>query len=49
MDIKSSIRMLYITFTLVGWIDVFSKDDYRKTIIDSLIYCQKEKGLVLND
>jgi len=26
----------------------FSKDDYRKIIIDSLIYCQKEKGLVLN-
>jgi len=33
----------YITFTVVGWIDVFSKDDYRKIIIDSLIYCQKEK------
>lgn len=28
----------YITFTVVGWIDVFSKDDYRKIIIDSLIY-----------
>lgn len=38
----------YITFTVVGWVDVFSKDDNRKIIIDSLIYCQKEKGLVLN-
>ena len=28
--------------------DVFSKDEYRKILIDSLIYCQKEKGLVLN-
>ena len=38
----------YITFTVVGWIDVFSKDEYRKIIIDSLIYCQNERGLVLN-
>ena len=47
-DIKLSIRMFCITFTVVGWVDVFSKDEYRKIIIDSLIYCQKEKGLVLN-
>ncbi len=38
----------YITFTVVGWMDVFSKEEYRKIIIDSLIYCQKEKGLVIN-
>ena len=38
----------YITFSVVGWVDVFSKDEYRKILIDSLIYCQKEKGLVLN-
>ncbi len=38
----------YITFTVVGWVDVFSKDEYRKIIIESLRYCQKEKGLVLN-
>ncbi len=40
--------MHYITFTVVGWIDVFIKDEYRKIIIDSFIYCQKHKGLVLN-
>jgi putative transposase len=38
----------YITFTVVGWMDVFSKEEYRKIIIDSLIYCQKEKGLIIN-
>jgi REP element-mobilizing transposase RayT len=38
----------YLTFTVVGWIDVFSNDIYRKIIIDSLIYCQKEKGLKIN-
>ena len=38
----------YLTFTVVGWIDVFTRDDYRKIIIDSLIFCQKEKGLCIN-
>jgi REP element-mobilizing transposase RayT len=38
----------YLTFTVVGWVDVFSRDEYRKIIIDSLIYCQKEKGLMIN-
>lgn len=38
----------FITFTVVGWVDVFTRDSYRKIIIDSLEYCIKEKGLVLN-
>ena len=35
----------YCTLTLVGWIDLFSRESYRKIIIDSLAYCQKNKGL----
>ncbi len=38
----------FVTMTVVGWIDVFTRDAYRKIIIDSLIYCQNEKGLVIN-
>jgi len=38
----------FITLTVVGWVDVFTRDEYRKIIIDSLIFCQKEKGLILN-
>lgn len=38
----------FLTFTVVGWVDVFSRDKYREIIIDSLIYCQKEKGLIIN-
>jgi putative transposase len=38
----------YITMTIVGWIDVFTRDDYRKIVIESLAFCQKEKGLVIN-
>ena len=38
----------FLTFTVVAWIDVFTRDDYRKIVIDSLIFCQKEKGLCIN-
>ncbi len=34
----------YITFSVVGWVDVFSKDEYRKILIDSLILLSKRKG-----
>ena len=35
----------YLTLTVVDWIDVFTRPIYRHIIIDSLQYCQKEKGL----
>ena len=38
----------FVTMTVVGWIDVFTREEYRKVILDSLAYCQKEKGLVVN-
>lgn len=38
----------FITLTVVGWVDVFSRSIYRDLIIESLIYCQKEKGLIIN-
>jgi len=38
----------FLTMTVVGWIDVFSRDEYRQIIIDSLRHCQQEKGLVIS-
>ena len=38
----------FVTFTVVGWIDVFSRQRYRDIVIESLRYCQKEKGLTLH-
>ena len=35
----------YVTLTVVGWIDIFSRQRYRDIVIESLRYCQKEKGL----
>lgn len=35
----------FLTMTLVGWIDLFTRDRYRKIIIQNLDYCQRKKGL----
>jgi putative transposase len=37
----------FITFTVVDWVDVFSRKLYADIFIDSVKYCQKEKGLRL--
>jgi putative transposase len=37
----------YLTLTIVGWIDVFSRPAYRHIIIDSLNYCIANKGLTV--
>ena len=35
----------FVTFTIVDWVDVFTIPCYKKLIIDSLTYCQQQKGL----
>lgn len=35
----------YLTLTIVGWIDIFSRQRYRDIVVDSLLFCQKHKGL----
>ena len=35
----------FVTFAIVEWIDVFTRKQYADIVIDSLKYCQKEKGL----
>ena len=40
-------KAYFLTLTVVNWIDVFTRKNHRDAVIDSLKYCQKEKGLVL--
>ena len=35
----------YLTLTIVGWVDIFSRQRYRDIIIESLKYCRENKGL----
>jgi REP element-mobilizing transposase RayT len=37
----------FLTLTIVGWVDVFTRKNHRDAIIESLKYCQKEKGLLI--
>lgn len=36
-----------LTFTIVGWIDIFTRQCYRDLIINSLNFCREKKGLQL--
>ena len=38
----------FVTCTIVGWIDVFSREVYKDIVMKSIAYCQKEKGLQLH-
>jgi REP element-mobilizing transposase RayT len=40
-------KAYFLTLTVVGWIDVFTRKNHKLAIIDSLTYCQKEKGLAI--
>jgi REP element-mobilizing transposase RayT len=35
----------FLTFTVVDWVDIFSRKIYKDIIIDSLDFCRKSKGL----
>ncbi|MBT1687579.1 REP-associated tyrosine transposase [Dawidia soli] len=37
----------FVTFTVIRWLDVFTRREYRDIFMDSLRYCQKNKGLAL--
>jgi putative transposase len=40
--------MYFVTMSIVGWVDLFTRPELKHVIIDSLRYCQKEKGLVIH-
>jgi REP element-mobilizing transposase RayT len=40
-------KAYFMTLTVVGWIDVFTRINHKIAITNSLKYCQKEKGLAI--
>ena len=38
----------FITFAVINWIDALSRPAYKDIIVESLKYCQQEKGLIIN-
>jgi REP element-mobilizing transposase RayT len=43
--IRDNERAYFITITIVGWIDVFTRLEQKENIVNSLRYCQNNKSL----
>lgn len=39
--------LYFVSFATVGWIDVFTRREYKDMLVESLNYCQQQKGLEL--
>ena len=35
----------FVSFAVIEWLDVFTRNDYKNIVVDSLRYCQQEKGM----
>lgn len=46
--IRSTVWPYFITFTVVRWIDVFTRPRYKNIVVDSLNHCTKNKGLIIH-
>ncbi len=46
-QIKDQEAVHFLTFQVVGWVDVFSRKTYRDIVIDSLHYCVSNKDLIV--
>ncbi len=44
-QIKDQSAMHFLTLQVVFWLDVFTRESYRKIIIESLRYCRDNKSL----
>jgi putative transposase len=38
-------KLYFISFSVVYWLDVFIRNEYREILLDSIRYNQKNKGL----
>jgi putative transposase len=43
--IRDQEKAYFITFAITGWVDVFTRVEYKNLLLENLRYCQKEKGL----
>ena len=45
--IKDQQAVYYLTFTVIDWLDIFTRKSYKYIVTDSLNYCIEKKGLVI--
>ncbi len=39
--------LYFLTFTVIDWVDVFTKKEYKLVLTDSMNYCVEQKGLII--
>ncbi|TAE16504.1 MAG: transposase [Bacteroidetes bacterium] len=44
-QIKDQNAIHFITFSVIEWVDVFTRTEYADIVVQSLQYCQQNKGL----
>jgi len=37
--------LYFVSFAVVYWLDVFTRNEYKDILLDSLSFCQKKKGM----
>ena len=43
--IRNQDKLYFVTFTVINWLDVFIRKEYRDIFLDSIRFCQQNKGL----
>jgi putative transposase len=46
--IRNQSAIHFITFAVVEWMDVFTRKNYRDIVLDSIRFCQKDRGLLVH-
>lgn len=46
-QINDQTGLYFLTFQVVDWVDIFTRDKYNKIIIASLEFCIQKKGLIV--
>ncbi|MCZ8168825.1 REP-associated tyrosine transposase [Flavobacterium sp.] len=40
--------LYFVSFAVVGWLDVFTRNKYKELFLESLQFCQKNKGMEIH-
>jgi len=48
LKIKNAAGIYFVTFTVIHWIDLFTRATYCDIVLDSLRHCQAKKGMVVH-
>ena len=35
----------FVSIAVEGWVDVFTRNEYKNILVENLNYCQQQKGL----